>query len=325
MSYHTEVNGSLLSREKVQKIRVLIVDDQRSIRKLLEVILDSEPDLEIVGTAEDGREALAQVEMLHPDIALMDIEMPRMDGITTTETICQRFPETKVIIITSHQQQEYINRALRAGAKGFLLKDTPSQELADAIRFVNQDYIQFGPGLFKQVEAEVMDILADDEEESNGDRHEATSTDLVLSSTSLPSTPTTQDDWSYTTKELLDTLPKVWTRGLLYFLVVFIGIALPWAIFSQVDETGTATGRLEPTGKTIKLDAPVAGTVAAIKVKEGELVKAGQRLLELESELVSNELQQQQRKLEGQQNRLNQLELLKNQLILALRTQQLPN
>ena len=133
------------------------------------------------------------------------------------------------------------------------------------------------------------------------------------------------NDWSYATKELLDTLPRVWTRGLLYFLVVFIGIALPWTIFSQVDETGTARGRLEPTGKTIKLDAPVAGTVAAIKVKEGESVKAGQKLLELESELVSTELQQQQWKLEGQQNRLNQLELLKNQLILALRTQQQQN
>ncbi|MDJ0675013.1 MAG: HlyD family efflux transporter periplasmic adaptor subunit [Calothrix sp. MO_167.B42] len=133
------------------------------------------------------------------------------------------------------------------------------------------------------------------------------------------------NDWSYATKELLDKLPQVWTRGLLYFLLVFIGLALPWAMFSQVDDTGKAKGRLEPTGKTIKLDAPVAGTVAAIKVKEGELVKVGQKLIELESELVSTELQQQQRKLEGQQNRLNQLELLKNQLILALSTQQQQN
>jgi HlyD family secretion protein len=112
---------------------------------------------------------------------------------------------------------------------------------------------------------------------------------------------------------------------LLYFLLVFVGIALPWASFSKVDETGTARGRLEPKGKTIKLDAPVAETVAAVMVKEGELVKAGQRLLDLESEPVSAELQQQQQKLEGQQNRLNQLELLKNQLILAIRTQELQN
>jgi HlyD family secretion protein len=133
------------------------------------------------------------------------------------------------------------------------------------------------------------------------------------------------NDWSYATKDLLNTLPRVWTRGLLYLLIVFVGIAIPWTMFSQVDETGTARGRLEPTGKTIKLDAPVGGTVAAIKIKEGESVKVGQTLLELKSDAVSTELQQQQSKLEGQQNHLNQLELLKNQLILALRTQQQQN
>lgn len=133
------------------------------------------------------------------------------------------------------------------------------------------------------------------------------------------------NDWSYATKELLDALPQVWTRGLFYFLVIFIGIAVPWTIFYQVDETGTARGQLEPTGKTIKLDAPVAGTVAAIKVKEGEFVKAGHKLLELKSELVSAELQQQRQKLEGQENRLHQQNLLKNQLMLVLRTQQQQN
>ena len=133
------------------------------------------------------------------------------------------------------------------------------------------------------------------------------------------------DDWSEATKELLDILPQVWTRGLLYFLAVFVAITLPWAMFSQVDETGKARGRLEPQGKTVKLDAPVAGTVAAIQVKEGEAVKAGQRILALESELVSAELQQQQRKLEGEQNRLIQLEFLRNQLSLILRTQQQQN
>ncbi|MEQ9234026.1 MAG: hypothetical protein RIG66_07975 [Coleofasciculus sp. E2-BRE-01] len=75
------------------------------------------------------------------------------------------------------------------------------------------------------------------------------------------------DDWSFATKELLDTLPQVWTRGLLYFLVVFVSIVLPWAILFKVDETGTARGRLEPKGKTVQLDAAVAGTVAEIKVR----------------------------------------------------------
>ncbi len=100
-----------------------------------------------------------------------------------------------------------------------------------------------------------------------------------------------RDDWSDATKELLDVLPQVWTRGLLYFLVIFVGIALPWAMFSQVEETGTARGRLEPQGKTIQLDAPVSGTVAKILVKEGEknTLKA-----QLESKQAQSHLQEQQ-------------------------------
>ena len=133
------------------------------------------------------------------------------------------------------------------------------------------------------------------------------------------------DDWSDITKELLDSLPKVWTRGLLYFLVVFISIILPWAMLSKVDETGAARGRLEPKGNTVKLDAAVSGTVAEIRVKEGDEVQAGQTLLVLESELVKAELQQVQQRLEGQLNRLSQLNLLKNQLVVTLATQRQQN
>ncbi|MBD2607477.1 HlyD family efflux transporter periplasmic adaptor subunit [Scytonema hofmannii FACHB-248] len=133
------------------------------------------------------------------------------------------------------------------------------------------------------------------------------------------------EDWSSLTKELIDTLPRIWTRGLLYWLVIFAAIVLPWAMLSKVDETGSARGRLEPQGRTVRLDAPVTGKVVAIKVKEGETVKAGQILLELESDLTRTELQQTQSKLEGQQNRVNQLQLLKNQLTMSLRTQQLQN
>jgi HlyD family secretion protein len=127
------------------------------------------------------------------------------------------------------------------------------------------------------------------------------------------------------TKESLDSLPQVWTRGLLYFLAIFVSIILPWAILSKVDETGTARGRTEPKDKTIKLDAAVAGTVAEIRVKEGDSVKAGETLLLLESELVKSELRQAQDKLEGQLNRLSQLNSSKNQLIVSLATQQQQN
>ncbi len=133
------------------------------------------------------------------------------------------------------------------------------------------------------------------------------------------------EDWSSLTKELIDTLPRVWTRGLLYFLVMFAGIVLPWAMLSKVDETGSARGRLEPQGNVFKVDAPVAGTVANVLVKEGQVVTNKQPLLELESEEIKSELQQAQTRLEGQQNQLAQLELMKNQLLLGVRAQQQQN
>lgn len=145
-----------------------------------------------------------------------------------------------------------------------------------------------------------------------------------LHSVGAPSSPApaSTEDWSSLTKELIDTLPRVWTRSLLYLLIIFAGIVLPWAMLSRVDETGTARGRIEPQGKTLKLDVPVAGTVAAVKVKEGQTVKAGQTLLEMASEIPRTELQQTQAKLEGQLSRVIQLEFMKNQLEIAIRAQQ---
>ncbi|NJM71536.1 MAG: HlyD family efflux transporter periplasmic adaptor subunit [Scytonema sp. RU_4_4] len=141
--------------------------------------------------------------------------------------------------------------------------------------------------------------------------------ETVNSQTSVKTT----HDWSDFTQELLDSLPHVWTRGLLYFLLSFSAIALPWAILFKVDETGTAKGRLEPKGKTVKLDTLVTGSVAKIPVKEGDSVKPGEPVLILDSELVRTELRQGKNKLEGQFNRLSQLNILKKQLILALTTQ----
>lgn len=142
-----------------------------------------------------------------------------------------------------------------------------------------------------------------------------------IESESISEAPTVStDDWSDATKELLDTLPQVWTRGLLYFLVVSVTVILPWAMLSGVDETGTARGRLEPKGKTFRLDSAVSGTVSKVLVKEGDSVNAGQSLLLIESQLVNSDLQQAQEKLQGQLNQLSQLNLLKNQLVLTLTT-----
>ena len=133
------------------------------------------------------------------------------------------------------------------------------------------------------------------------------------------------NDWSFMTRELVDTLPRIWTRGLLYFLMVFAGIILPWAMLSKVDETGSARGRLEPQGQVFTVDTPVAGTVANVLVEEGQLVQEQQPLLKLESEPIESEQRQVQTRLEGQKNELAQLKLLKNQLALTINTQKQQN
>jgi hemolysin D len=136
-------------------------------------------------------------------------------------------------------------------------------------------------------------------------------------------TPAT--DWSNAAKELLDSLPQAWTRSLLYFLVVFSMIVIPWSILAKIDETGTGRGRLEPNGSSSRLESAVSGTVVSVLAKEGETVQKNQVLLELESDKARAELQQAQTKLEGQKNRLSQLLANKNQAMIAINAQQQQN
>ena len=295
----------------VELIKILLVDDSNCIREALKHQLAAQPDFAIVGSVDNAQTALQQIKILDPDLVLMDLEMPGMDGIQATQAIAEQFEGTKVIAFSSHDDEQYIDRVLNAGARGYLLKTTPTEELANSIRFVHKGYWQFSPGLLEKAgSGKVVTAMI----------HSSTASSSEIAS-ALPN-QTHSLDWSSQTKELIDTLPRVWTRGLFYFLAIFTAIALPWTMLAQVDETGTARGRLEPSGKTFILDAPVAGTVAAINVKAGDVVEAEQTLLELESDLVSAELQQLQTQLLGQQNQLNQLELLKKQLLLTVDTQE---
>ena len=132
-------------------IRILLVDDQRMIREALTFLLEPEKDFQIVGTADNGIDAVQQVEKLQPDIALMNIEMPGLDGASATKTITKKFPHTKILILSSYDSDEYIAKLLAVGAKGYLLKDTTSQDIAAAIRSVYKGYTQIGPGLLDKL------------------------------------------------------------------------------------------------------------------------------------------------------------------------------
>ena len=117
-------------------IKVLLVDDQTLIRQGIRLLLEIEPDIQVVGQAADGRLALEQVEALHPDVVLMDVRMPEMDGVAATRLLSTSHPEVKVIILTTFEDDETVFEGLKAGARGYLLKDISSEEMAQAVRKV---------------------------------------------------------------------------------------------------------------------------------------------------------------------------------------------
>jgi DNA-binding NarL/FixJ family response regulator len=115
-------------------IRVLVADDQQLVRAGFRVILESEPDIRVVGEAADGVEALELARSSRPDVVLMDVRMPRVDGLTATERLLASADPPRVVVLTTFDQNEYVVRALRAGAYGFLLKDAPASRLVTAVR-----------------------------------------------------------------------------------------------------------------------------------------------------------------------------------------------
>ncbi|NOZ49071.1 MAG: response regulator transcription factor, partial [Chloroflexi bacterium] len=119
-----------------QATRVLIVDDQRLMREGLRVLLELEPDMEVVGEAENGAAALSAYEALRPDVVLMDVRMPVLNGVEATRRLCARWPAAGVIILTTFDDDAYIFDGLRAGALGYLLKDVSGEVLAQAVRTV---------------------------------------------------------------------------------------------------------------------------------------------------------------------------------------------
>lgn len=119
-----------------ENIKVLLVDDQPLLRMGFRLILEGEADIQIAGEAADGLEALTQTAALHPDVVLMDVRMPNMDGIEATERIAKAHPETKIIILTTFDLDEYAFSGLQAGASAFLLKDVAPEELVSAVRLV---------------------------------------------------------------------------------------------------------------------------------------------------------------------------------------------
>jgi DNA-binding NarL/FixJ family response regulator len=127
--------------------RLAIVDDHQLTRESLQNMLSDEPDIEIVGEAANGRQALLLCSRLRPDLILMDVRMPEMDGLAATKEVKQRYPETSVMMLTMHENPDYLLEALKAGAAGYVLKDAPQEEIIEAVRRVSNGESPMDPEL----------------------------------------------------------------------------------------------------------------------------------------------------------------------------------
>ena len=147
----------------MRKIRVVLADDHQMVRKGFRALLSDKPDIEVIGEAADGREAMRLVEQVHPDVLVIDLEMPRMMGMEAIRQLKKRGSLVRILMLTMHRDTNSILQALRAGAAGYTLKDAAVTDLVEGIRTVYQGEVYLSPVIATQVVTRLMEGLRDDE------------------------------------------------------------------------------------------------------------------------------------------------------------------
>jgi hemolysin D len=310
-------NGNTNDREfSNEKIRILVVDDQRMIREGLKVLLQSESDFEVVATAENGKAAIELLDSTKADVVLIDMEMPEMDGVTATRLIAERFPQIKVLVLSSYNNDEYVANARDAGAKGYLLKGTPAQEVKKTIRSIYSGYDQIVPGVYEEVIPIVPEVIEAKLAETRGGSLTKTTvsqTGEMVSAAAVLDRPA-QSSAIVVTKgkpparrfeqAIVLKQPPVWSRAIVWTLVLSTVGAITWACFAKIEQVVPSVGQLKPQASVKDIQAPLNGVVEEVLVKEGELVEKDRVLVKLDSSAASVDLKSQQsiRKATEQEN-----------------------
>ncbi|MGK7894631.1 MAG: response regulator [Xenococcus sp. (in: cyanobacteria)] len=289
-----------------KKIKVLIVDDQKMIREGLKALIQTEPDLEIVGTASNGEDSIKQVGVLQPDIILMDMEMPGLDGVTATRIICDKSPHIKILVLSTFDTQEYVARSLSSGAMGYLLKGTPAKELTNAIRSVHLGYAQIGPGIYQNLplipKGTAQKIPATNHPEPPARDQEASSAlsprlkgQLVTTTDSEAALAIERKKSSIANRKFEQTVllrpsPK-WSRATIWAVAGVTIFCVSWAAVAKIEQVVPALGQLKPEGSVKEVQVPTNGVVEEVKVDEGERVAKGDVLLILDSTTTQAQLE----------------------------------
>jgi HlyD family secretion protein len=270
------IGSSQVNVPNLRIIRVLIVDDQNSICQRLKLLLEPEIDLEVVGIGTNGAMAIRQVESLQPDVILLDLEMPEMNGVKATQIISKRFPNCRILILSSHDSSEHLNQALDAGAKGYLLKSTPAAELFQAIHSVYRGYAYMNPGLWDNLRQPQPETISQSNPKSNQSLTANQPTSVRTSENQLFRAKSLE---RLASPEKLDRLmqvvnPRSWLPLVtLGSLVVTAGI---WSVYGKIPVTVEGRGVLIYPSKVVPLQSPSEGQLIELKIKPGDRVKKGE-------------------------------------------------
>lgn len=286
-------------------INILIVDDQKSIRARLEYIIGTIPDFKVIASADNGVDAIAQAKVLLPDIVLLDMEMPQIDGLTATKLIIEQCPDIKILVLSSHDDSKYVTEAIAAGATGYLLKGASEEDIEQAIRFVLKGYTHIGAGLLNEMLPVPPKVSRNKLKRIESAKKE----EMIVAEEKnyLTVTPeaknTTQDQGIFKQTLVWLTLVLGLTVGM-YTLRQWLRQPLP--ALSSAEQSATIgetrfTGKVEPLN-AFKIAAINPGVVENIAVKIGEPVEVGQTLLTIKNLAAETEKKQiiQEQQLTGQ-------------------------
>lgn len=319
MNHRTTHNESLDSQvhsdrelKNRPEISILIVDDQNFARQRLQILLESESDLKVVGSANDGSMAIEKIASLQPDIVLMDLEMPGMGGVKAIEVIAKRFPRCKILVLSIHESEEYLNKALSAGAKGYLLKTTPQEELINGIHYLYKGYSQLAPGLFERL---VLGELKSETSESTSD--ESGFDKLKLSQPKVQNKLFRQESLErLASPERLDRLmrvvnPKSWIP--LVTLGSVVAATAVWSVVGRIPVTVDGQGVLIYPSKVVPLQTRGSGQLTSLEISEGDLVQKGDVLAIVDQVDLRKQLELAQAKLQQLRSQNSNAESIQSQ------------
>jgi hemolysin D len=326
-------------------IRILLVDDQKSIRERLKSLLETEPDFDIVGMVDNGYDAIEQVKLLLPDVVLMDMEMPDIDGVLATKIISHSSLKTKVLVLSSHDSDEYVADSIHAGANGYILKGAPAQEICDAVRFVNRGYMQIAPGLFEKFIPDRVDGALEWKPRQHNSQMPVSRLDFPgsLELTGINKKNATivpGSEFDQPSELILDITAFGRSRKSIGWYqataLVLAGLGLTCSLYllrQSLNKPATTpdpqdrahklhnlpfVGKIAPQHIT-KIDATIPGIVSVLPLQIGQEVRAGDRLLTIrnvdaERTNQAKILQQQQLDAERQQVAIQQAQQQQQQL-----------